>query len=86
MLKLACFCVLSVVASGAAVAADVAAGKAIVDKTCSKCHVKEDQKSLGADALSSAMKDFAAGKTKHKVPVKLTDEEIANVVAYWTAD
>jgi mono/diheme cytochrome c family protein len=86
MLKIACFCVLTVVASGAAFAADPAAGKAIVDKNCSKCHVKADRKGQDAAALEAAIKDIVAGKTKHKKKLQLTDAEIADVAAYWVKD
>ena len=86
MLKVACFCVLSVVASGAAIAADRAAGKSIVDKNCSKCHVKADRKGQDAAALESAIKNVVAGKTKHKKKLTLTDAEIADVAAYWVKD
>ena len=86
MLKLAAFFVLSVVASGAAVAADPAAGKSIVDKNCSKCHVKADRKGQDAAALESRIKDVVAGKTKHKKKLSLTDAEVANIAAYWVKD
>ena len=86
MLKVACFCVLSVVASGAAIAADPAAGKAIVDKVCSKCHVKADRKGQDAAALEAAIKNVVAGNTKHKKKLTLTDKEIADIAAYWVKD
>lgn len=86
MLKIACFFVISVVASGAAIAADPAAGKAIVDKNCSKCHVKADRKGQDAAALEAAIKNVVAGKTKHKKKLTLTDAEIADLAAYWVKD
>ena len=86
MLKVACLGVLSLVASGAAIAADPDAGKAIVDKVCSKCHVKSDRKGQDAAALESAIKKVVAGQTKHKKKLTLTDKEIADVAAYWVKD
>jgi mono/diheme cytochrome c family protein len=86
MLKLASICMLALAVSGAAGAADVAAGKAIVTKTCSKCHVKEDREGTDAAALSSKIHEIVAGKHKHKIPLKLTDADIANVAAYWVSD
>jgi mono/diheme cytochrome c family protein len=86
MLKVAFFCVLSVLASGAALAADPAAGKAIVDSNCSKCHVKADRKGQDAAALEAAIKDVVAGKTKHKKKLQLTDAQIADIAAYWVKD
>lgn len=86
MLKLTCICVLAVLASGTALAADPAAGKRTVDKVCGKCHVKADRQGQDAAALEAAIKDVVSGKTKHKKAVKLTDAEIADVAAYWVAD
>jgi mono/diheme cytochrome c family protein len=86
MLKIAFLCVLGVAASGVAVAADPAAGQAIVDKNCSKCHVKADRKGQDAAALEAAIRDVVAGKTKHKKKLQLTDAQIADIAAYWVKD
>ena len=85
-MKLACLCIVAVAVSGPALAADVAAGKAIVDKTCSKCHVKEDREGTDAAALEAKIKEIVAGKHKHKIPLTLSDADAANVAAYWTSD
>ena len=85
-MKLACLCIVAVAVSGPAVAADVAAGKAIVDRTCSKCHVKEDREGTDAAALEAKIKEIVAGTTKHKIKLTLTDADAANVAAYWTSD
>jgi len=66
-MKLACLCVLAVAVSGPGSAADLAAGKAIVDKTCSKCHVKEDREGQDAAAVQSKIQEIVAGKAKHKI-------------------
>jgi mono/diheme cytochrome c family protein len=85
-MKLACLCVLAVAVSGPGSAADLAAGKAIVDKTCSKCHVKEDREGQDAAAVQSKIQEIVAGKAKHKIKLKLTDQQAADVAAYWTSD
>jgi len=86
MLKLACVCVLGVAVSGAAIAGgDVAVGKAKVDQVCSECHAKEDWADIDTATLQSKIHDVVSGKTKHKKPLKLTDDEIAGIAAYWTA-
>ena len=85
-MKLASVCVVAIAVSGPAFAADLAAGKAIVDKTCSKCHVKADREGTDAAALQTRIQEIVAGKVKHKKPLKLTDEEAASVAAYWTSD
>ena len=85
MFKLVAMCVLSVAVCGVAGAADVAAGKAKVDAICSKCHEKEDWADQDAAAIQAKIKDVVDGKTKHKEKLKLTDEEMANVAAYWSS-
>jgi cytochrome c553 len=83
MMKLAWVCALSAAVSGGALAADGAAGKAKVDATCSMCHEKADWAEETAPALEGMIKSIVAGKTKHKETLKLTDQEIANIAAYW---
>jgi cytochrome c553 len=86
MLKFAPLLLLSVALSGTAVAAgDVAVGKAKVDQVCSKCHAKEDWADESTASMESKINDVVSGKFKHKIPVKLTGEEIAGIAAYWTA-
>jgi mono/diheme cytochrome c family protein len=85
MLKLAGLLAVSVAMSGAAVAADAAAGKAKHDEICSACHEKADWAGNDAATLEAKIKDVVSGKTKHKKALKLTDAEIANVAAYWSS-
>ena len=85
MFKLVATCVLSVAVCGVAGAADVAAGKAKVDAICSKCHEKEDWADQDAAAIQAKIKDVVDGKTKHKEKLKLTEQEQADVAAYWSS-
>ena len=85
-MKLASLCVLAVAISAPGFAADLAAGKKIVDKTCSKCHVREDREGQDAAAVQSKIQEIVAGKTKHKIKLTLTDQQAADVAAYWTSD
>lgn len=86
MLKSGCLLTISVALSGTAFAGgDVAAGKAKTEEVCSACHAKEDWAGKDAATLEAAIKDVVAGKTKHKKKLTLTDEEIANIAAYWSS-
>jgi cytochrome c553 len=67
--------------SGTALA-DAAAGKAKFEESCADCHEAADFKGKSAADLTQAMKDISSGKMKHKGKVKLSDAEIANVVAH----
>lgn len=69
-------------AVGSTALADAAAGKAKFEETCADCHEPADFKGKSAAELSQAMKDISSGKTKHKGKVKLTDAEIASLVAH----
>ena len=85
MFKLVSMCVLSVAVWGVAGAADVAAGKAKVDAVCSKCHEKEDWADQDAAAIQAKIKGVVDGKTKHKEKLTLTEQEQADVAAYWSS-
>jgi cytochrome c553 len=65
--------------------ADAAAGKALTEKTCAECHEPADWQGESADSLQAMIKDVVAGTTKHKVTLKLSDAEIADIAAYWSA-
>lgn len=69
-------------AFGSTALADAAAGKAKFDEVCSDCHEPADFKGKPAAELSQKMKDISAGKMKHKGKVKLTDAEIADLIAH----
>lgn len=71
--------------AGHAVAADVAAGKAKTEEICAECHDPADWEGEDAASLEEMIKGVVAGQTKHKKKLELTDEEIANIAAYWAS-
>jgi cytochrome c553 len=70
------------IAVGSTALADAAAGKAKFEGVCADCHEAADFKGKSAADLTQAMKDISSGKTKHKGKVKLSDAEIADVIAH----
>jgi cytochrome c553 len=65
--------------------ADVEGGKAKVAQLCAECHRPSDWNGETQPALQSLIKDVVAGKVPHsKRAIKLTDQEIADIAAYWT--
>ena len=65
--------------------ADVEAGKAKVAQLCAECHRPSDWSGKTQPALQSLIKDVVAGKVPHsKRAIKLTDQEIADIAAFWT--
>lgn len=67
-----------------ATAADIEAGKAKVAQLCSECHRPTDWSGETQPALQSLIKDVVTGKVPHsKRVLKLTDQEIADIAAYW---
>jgi mono/diheme cytochrome c family protein len=74
--------------AGAAVAADVAAGKAEADHACGACHKAHspvDWKGDSAADIEARIKTVLAGTAKHPKKLQLTDEQIADVAAYWVS-
>ena len=66
--------------------ADTEAGKAKVAQLCAECHRPADWNGETQAALQSLIKDVVAGKVAHsKRAIKLTDQEIADIAAYWTS-
>ncbi len=66
-----------------AIAADVAAGKAVANAKCVQCHEADDWEGESAASLESLIADIVAGKVKHKSKLELTPGEIAGIAAYW---
>jgi cytochrome c553 len=64
--------------------ADAAAGKALTEEKCAECHEAADWKGESSDALKTMINDVVAGKTKHKVTLKLSEAEIADIAAFWS--
>lgn len=71
--------------SGAASAADAAAGKTKFAAACAECHEAGDFAGEDAAALGATMKKIVAGQQKHKNALKLSDAEIADLAAYMAA-
>lgn len=71
--------------AGAAMAADVDAGKAKVQQICSKCHDTGDWKGKSEAEIQGKIQNVVAGKTKHPKKLDLSDADIANVAAYWAS-
>lgn len=72
-----------VVASDAIYAADIAAGKTAAQAKCSQCHEADDWQGESAASLESLIRDIVAGKVKHKNKLELSEQEIANIAAFW---
>ena len=72
--------------AAAAASADVAAGKAVADKDCSACHEVADWKGQNAMQLEGKIHSVVAGKSKHPKKIGLTDAQIADIAAYWSAN
>lgn len=85
MLKNACVFAVSMSLCGAAMAADVAAGKKKYEEMCSQCHEKTDSAGKSAALVESRIKEVVTGKFKHKKKLKLTDAEIADLAAFWVS-
>lgn len=64
--------------------ADAAAGKAKFDTVCSDCHEVADHSGKAPAELTKQLHGISDGTIKHKGKVKLTDVEIADLVAYLT--
>ncbi len=73
-----------VFAFGSAQAGDAAAGKAKAE-ACADCHAPEDFAGSDVAELTQAIKDVASGTTKHKAKIEVSDEDAADIAAYWAA-
>jgi len=69
---------------GTAHAGDAAAGKAKAE-ACADCHDPADFAGEDVAALTQMIKDVAGGTTKHKAKVEASDEDAADIAAYWAA-
>lgn len=69
-----------------ALPADIEAGKTKVAQQCAECHRPNDWNGETQAALESLIKDIVAGKVQHsKRAFKLSDQDAANIAAYWTS-
>jgi mono/diheme cytochrome c family protein len=72
--------------SASAQAGDVDAGKAKVAQQCAECHRPADWDGETTAQLQSLLRDIAAGRLTHrKRPLQLTEQDIADIAAYWTS-
>ena len=62
--------------------ADVAAGKARFNATCGECHDSADFENENPQALAATLRRIVSGELRHKKPLQLTDQEIADIAAY----
>jgi len=75
-----------VVSIAAARSADIEAGKAKVTQLCAECHRPSDWSGESQAALESLIKDIIAGKVSHsKRALQITDEDAANIAAFWAS-
>lgn len=74
--------------SGAALAADAAAGKKKAEGCMADCHVpNEDFAGKDAASIEKSIKEVQAGKVKHKKKLPaLSDADIADIAAYFAAE
>ncbi|MGH2500803.1 MAG: c-type cytochrome [Candidatus Limnocylindria bacterium] len=62
--------------------ADVAAGKARFNAACGECHDSADFENENPQALAATLRRIVSGELKHKKPLQLSDQEIADIAAY----
>jgi mono/diheme cytochrome c family protein len=62
--------------------ADVAAGKARFNAMCGECHDSADFENENPQALAGTLRRIVSGEIRHKKPLQLTDQEIADIAAY----
>ena len=62
--------------------ADVAAGKARFNAACGQCHDSADFENENPQALAATLHRIVSGELKHKKPLQLSDQEIADIAAY----
>lgn len=85
---LAVFVALTLVAAFSALAdgtADPVAGKAKSDQMCATCHGPADWKGRSQAELQGKISDVVAGKVPHNKKLQLSQQEIADIAAYWAS-
>lgn len=79
-------CLLFAIGASAPAYADLDSGKAKVAQQCAECHRPSDFNGESRAALEALIKDVVTGKVPHsKRLVRLSDQEIADVAAYWSS-
>ena len=71
----------------AAGAGDAQAGKAIVGQNCGACHdgMMSMWQGKSASDIDGLIHQVVAGKVPHPKKLELTDEQMADVAAYWSS-
>lgn len=70
-----------------AIAGDAAAGKATFDEKCAECHYPDDFEGESVDAIAGFIGEVKSGAAEHKdkVVTEISDEEAANIAAFWAS-
>jgi len=77
---------LLLIAAATAHAGDAAAGKAKVAQQCAECHRPSDWDGETTAQLEALLRDIASGKVAHrKRQLQLSEQDIADIAAYWTS-
>lgn len=68
-------------------AADAQKGQAMVDQNCAACHggMMGMWKGKSAADIDGLIHQVVAGKATHPKKLDLTDEQIADIAAYWAS-
>ena len=65
---------------------DADAGKATYEDDCANCHYEDDFADEAESDLATMLAAIRSGETRHRPPLKdLTDEEIANLAAFFAS-
>jgi mono/diheme cytochrome c family protein len=73
------------VLSPSAAFADAAAGKATFSRACAECHDAGDFDGDDPAQLAASIRAIAAGEQKHRRPIRLSAQEIADIATYMAA-
>ena len=64
---------------------DVNAGRSLHMSQCARCHEVVDYQGEKPETLEVAIKAVVDGKIPHRPKVKLSEAQIKNLAAYWSA-
>ena len=64
--------------------ADVAEGEALSNDQCYDCHFVDEGEMAELGATFESIKGIVDGSVKHRKKLKLTDEEIQNLIEYFS--
>ncbi len=63
----------------------LADGKATFDSICSDCHEADDFEGESVDELKETISQIVDGEIDHKKELKLSDQEIADMAAFYSS-